>query len=465
MQEPDPAVRGYLHDRVGALQDDLAAWVRIPSVSADPAHERDVTRSARWLQAHLRETGFPEVEEWDTDGLQTVFARWPAGDPDAPTVLVYSHHDVRAAKDQEWQEVAPFAPALRQGRMYGRGASDAKGQVLAHVWALRAHLEATGRSAPAVTLKYLIEGEEEVSSPHLADLVRERADRLAADAVIVSDTMLWSLQEAAVCTGIRGVVNAHLEVRGPRRDVHSGVVAGAAPNPLAEICRLLGRLHDDERRITLPGFYDTVVPPSAEEQRGMAGIDFDTDNWLERTRSRSIQGEAGRSVLERVWTRPAAEVVTLLGGDPDDPARGVVPAVASADLTFRLVPDQSAGAVTEQVRKWVAQTIRDGFAYELSIPDTNQDPYVTPPGHPALSALEDAMSRTLQRPAIRIRNGGGAPAALLAETTHAPVLFYGTGLPEDHWHDSDEKVEVQALLQGAETLAYLLENLSGRLHG
>ncbi|MEU6548456.1 M20/M25/M40 family metallo-hydrolase [Streptomyces sp. NPDC046859] len=465
MQEPDPAVRGFPYDRVGALQDDLAAWVRIPSVSADPAHERDVVRSARWLQAHLRETGCPQVEEWDTDGLQTVYACWPADEPDAPTVLVYSHHDVRAAKDQEWQEVAPFEPALRQGRMYGRGASDAKGQVLAHVWALRAHLEATGRSAPAVTLKYLVEGEEEIGSPYLADLVRERADRLAADVVIVSDTMLWSLQEAAVCTGIRGVLNAHLEVRGPRRDVHSGVVAGAAPNPLTELCRLLGLLHDDRRRITLPGFYDTVAQPSPEESRGIAEIDFDCGNWLERTRSRSIQGEAGYNALERVWTRPAAEIVTLLGGDPDDPSRGVVPAVASADVTFRLVPDQAADTVMEQARKWVAETILDGFEYELSTSNTNQDPYATPPDHPALAALEDAMSRTVQRPALRIRNDGGAPAALLAETLDAPVLFYGTGLPEDHWHDSDEKVEVHALLQGGKTLAYLLDDLPRRLRG
>ncbi|GAA2450557.1 M20/M25/M40 family metallo-hydrolase [Streptomyces glaucus] len=463
MRQPESAVHDYLHGCIDTLLDDLAAWVRIPSVSADPAHERDVMRSARWLIAHLRETGFPEVEEWDTDGLQTVFARWPAEDPDAPTVLVYSHHDVRAVKDQEWQEVAPFEPALRQGRMYGRGASDAKGQVLAHVWALRAHLEATGRSAPAVTLKYLIEGEEETGSPHLAELVRRNAGRLAADVVVVSDTMLWSLEEAAVCTGVRGSVNAHLEVRGPRRDIHSGVVAGAAPNPLTEVCRIVGRLHDDQGRITLPGFYDPVVEPSEQERRGMAAIPFDADDWVERTRSRSVQGETGYSVLERVWTRPAAEVVTLLGGDPDDPARAVVPAVASADLALRLVPDQSAENVMKQLRHWIAEQIRDGFEHELTTSTTNQDPYVTPPDAPALSALEDAMSRTLQRPALRIRNGGGTPAALLAETLDAPVLFYGTGLPEDHWHDSDEKAEVLALLQGAETLAYLLEGLPGRL--
>ncbi|NKQ27440.1 M20/M25/M40 family metallo-hydrolase [Streptomyces galbus] len=176
-----------------------------------------------------------------------------------------------------------------------------------------------------------------------------------------------------------------------------------------------------------------------------------------------MQGEAGFGVLERVWTRPAAEVVTLLGGDPDDPARGVVPAVASADLTLRLVPDQKADTVMAQLRTWVAEQIRDGFEYELTTSPTNQDPYVTPPDHPALASLEDAMSRTLQRPAYRIRNGGGAPAALLAEVLGAPALFFGTGLPEDHWHDSDEKVEVQALVQGAETLAYLLEDLPRRL--
>ncbi|WP_437023435.1 hypothetical protein [Streptomyces sp. enrichment culture] len=166
---------------------------------------------------------------------------------------------------------------------------------------------------------------------------------------------------------------------------------------------------------------------------------------------------------ERVWTGPAAEVVTLLGGDPEDPAHGVVPAVASADVTPRLVPVRRAEDVTDQLRRRGAERIGDGFAYQLTIPTTDQDPYVTPTGHPASSALEDAVSRALQRPALRVRNGGGTPATLLAETLDAPVLFHGTGLPEDHWHDSGEKGEVQATLQGAETLARLLEGLPHRL--
>jgi acetylornithine deacetylase/succinyl-diaminopimelate desuccinylase-like protein len=456
-------LRRGLHEDIDTLLDDLAAWVRIPSVSAEPEHERHVTRSARWLIAYLREAGFPTVEEWETEGGQAVYACWPAADPGAPTVLVYSHHDVRAVKDQEWEEVAPFEPALRQGRLYGRGASDAKGQVLAHVWALRAHLRATGRDAPDVTVKYLIEGEEEVGSPHLAALVEERAEQLAADAVIVSDTMLWSLEEAAVCTGVRGMVVAHLEVRGPRRDVHSGVVAGAAPEPLQEVARIVTRLHDDRGRVTVPGFYDKVTDMTPQEREALRRIPFDPEEWAERTRTRSVRGEEGYSVLERIWFRPAVQISTLLGGDPGDPARGVVPAVASADLTLHLVPEQSADEAAEQLRRWIDAEIGEEYEYELTVPPVSQDPYVTPPDTPALRVLEDAMSRTLGRASRRIRNGGGAPAALLAGLLHAPVLFYGTGLPEDHWHDSDEKAEVRALLQGAETLAYFLRDLPAGL--
>jgi acetylornithine deacetylase/succinyl-diaminopimelate desuccinylase-like protein len=176
-------------------------------------------------------------------------------------------------------------------------------------------------------------------------------------------------------------------------------------------------------------------------------------------RSRSVQGEEGYSVLERIWFRPSLQVSTLLGGDPGDPARGVVPAVASVDLTLHLVPGQTADEAAEQLRRWVEGEIGDGYAYELTVPPVNQDPYVTPPGTPALRVLEDAMSRTRGRPPRRIRNGGGAPAALPADALHTSVFFYGTGLPEDHWHDSDEKVGVQVLLRGAETLAYFLRDL------
>ncbi|GIH94137.1 M20/M25/M40 family metallo-hydrolase [Planobispora siamensis] len=452
-------VRAFLDDHSDRFLDELAAWVRIPSVSAVAEHEADLVRSARWLAACLSESGFPRVEELDAGGPPAVFAHWPCEDPGAPTVLVYSHHDVRAVKDEEWEETSPFEPVRRLGHVYGRGTSDAKGQLLCHVWALRAHLAVTGRRCPAVDLKLLVEGEEEIGSPHLADLLKQHAELLAADVVILTDTMTWSVQEAAVCTAVRGMVSAHLEVRGPLRDVHSGLVSGAAPNPLTELCRLIGRLHDEHGRITLPGFYDTVTRPTDEQRARLAEIPFDPDDWIRRTQTRAICGEEGYSVLERVWMRPSVEVDALIGGDPEGTSRGVIPAVASADLIFHTVPGQRVEQVEQQLRQWVTDHIGDHVDYELTFSPTNSEPYATPPDHPALAVLEQALARTVNRPAHRMRNGGNAPAELLSQTLDAPVLFFGTGLPEDHWHDSDEKADVQALLNGAETLAHLLADL------
>lgn len=217
------SVSGAVRQQTDPMLDALAQWVRIPSLSSSPEHTAAVTRSARWLMSQLREAGFPVVEEWQTAGRPAVYACWPASDPRAPTVLVYSHHDVNAVIDDEWHETAPFAGVLREGLLYGRGASDAKGQVMCHPWALKAHLAATGRSAPAVTMKFLIEGEEEIGSTHLGDLLAGHGEVLQTDLVMVSDSMMWSLEVPAVCTGVRGSVSAALTLRAARRDVHNVV--------------------------------------------------------------------------------------------------------------------------------------------------------------------------------------------------------------------------------------------------
>ncbi|MFJ4778115.1 M20/M25/M40 family metallo-hydrolase [Streptomyces sp. NPDC088762] len=438
----------------------LAEWVSIASVSADPARKTDVTRSARWLCATLRTFGFPMVEEWSTDGLPAVYACWPADDPAADTLLVYSHHDVHAVKEEEWCETSPFTPALRDGRLFGRGASDAKGQVISHLWALRAHLS-DGRTAPPVTLKLLIEGEEEIGSVHLADLLADHREALAADLVMVSDTMLWSLDDAAVCTTVRGSVNAHLEIRGAHRDVHSGAVSGAAPNPLTELCRILGQLHDDEGRITLPGFYDSVreSPPDEQaEQDPLPAVDHDA--WLSDTGTFAVVGEEDRSIQERIWFRPSAEVSSMVGGDPEEPARGVIPAAASADLLLRLVPDQSADEVAEQLGRWLEGHGGKSFQYDLEVSSTKSDPYTTPADLPALAVLRRSMADAFGGPPRRMGNGGAAPAAQLSRAMEAPVLFFGTGLLDDRWHGPDEKVEAQALIRGAHTLAAFYRGLS-----
>ncbi|CAM5478090.1 Peptidase OS=Streptomyces antimycoticus OX=68175 GN=SANT12839_062130 PE=4 SV=1 [Streptomyces antimycoticus] len=252
--DTDNAVRAYVDSHRAAFLAELSEWLRIPSVSADPARADDVRRSAQWLRDHLVATGFPVAEIWDTPGAPAVFAEWPSGDPDALTVLVYGHHDVQPADREDGWRTDPFEPVIEDGRLYGRGAADDKGQVLFHTLGIRAHLSVTGRGAPAVNLKLLIEGEEESGSPHFPELIRAHADRLACDTVIVSDTGMWSEDTPTVCTGMRGLVDCQIDLHGPGQDIHSGSFGGAVPNPATEAARLAAALHDADRKVAFPGF-------------------------------------------------------------------------------------------------------------------------------------------------------------------------------------------------------------------
>jgi acetylornithine deacetylase/succinyl-diaminopimelate desuccinylase-like protein len=453
-------IHDFLTTHQGDLVDELSSWITIPSVAGDPDRLTELVRSARWLAGTLRELGFPLVEIWSEADAPTVYAQWCA-EPSAPTILVYSHHDVRASKAEHWKETAPHEPVLRDGYLYGRGASDAKGQVLAHLWSIRAHLAATGRSAPAVNLKLLIDGEEEVGSPHLLQLMKDNQDRLAADLVIFSDTMLWHADHPAVCTSMRGTINAHLEVYGPQRDVHGGAVSGPAPNPVLALAGLLGNLYDDRGRIAVPGFYDEVREPSRRRREELAELPYSEEDWLARSETRSTCGEAGYTVLEQLWTRPAIEAVSIIAGDPIGLPRAVIPAVASADLSIRTVPDQTVPAVAGLLREWVAKELGPEFGHELTVTEeTGQDPYQTPEDHPAVAALAAAMEDGFGRPAGRMGNAGGGPARWLEEIARAPIVFFGTGLPEDRWHDSDERASIEVLRKGAATLAYLWPRLS-----
>jgi acetylornithine deacetylase/succinyl-diaminopimelate desuccinylase-like protein len=457
-------LHGYVRSHRGDFEQQLAEWVRIPGVLGLPEHSQDLLRSANWLAAAFRGTGFPVVEVLPTGDSHAVYAEWCAA-PGAPTVLVYSHHDVRAAESGNWDQTAPFEPVLREGRLYGRGSSDAKGQVLAHSWSVRAHLEAerskTAAPAPAVNLKYLVEGEEEGGSLHLAKLLEEQADRFQADVVIFSDTLLWRADHPAICMGLRGMLSASLQVFGPERDVHSGAVSGAAPNPAFELGRLLALLHDEDGRIAIPGFYDDVEPLPGDLRQAFASLPYSDEDWLTRSEAGAITGEEGFTVLERLWLRPAVEVTAMIAGDPLGVSRAAVPAVASADLSFRTVPGQRVEKVAEQLQRWVAATVGNAFRHTLTLDiETAQEPYRTPE-HPAVEALERAMAVGFKAANVgRMGNAGGGPAELLSRILQAPVVFFGTGLVEDHWHDSDESASVDVLLNGTVTLACLWDRLA-----
>lgn len=456
---PDDAVRACIEDRRAAFLDDLVEWLRIPSVSADPGHAGDVRRSAEWLAGRLAATGFPVAEVWETPGAPAVFAEWPSGDPGAPTVLVYGHHDVQPADRSDGWHSEPFVPEQREGRLYARGAADDKGQVFFHTLGVRAHLIATGRTSPAVNLKLIVEGEEESGSPHFRALLEEKGGRLDCDAVIVSDTGMWSRETPTVCTGMRGLTDCQIDLYGPDQDIHSGSFGGAVPNPATEAARLAAGLHDEERRVTLPGFYDGVVELTCRERELFAQLPFDEDTWLRTARSYAALGEAGHSTLERIWARPTAEVNGIAGGYQGPGGKTVIPSEAQLKLSFRLVEGQDAEKIQQSVHEWVARSLPDGVRHEITFWGATR-PCLTPLGHPALQSVVRSMERAFGQRVRFTREGGSGPAADLQDVLRVPVLFLGISVPSDGWHSPDEKVELDLLMKGVETAAYLWGDLA-----
>src|SRR3954447_207262 len=334
-------VRAHLDD----LHADLDAWLRIPSISADPAHAPDVADSAAWLAEALRRTGFPTVEIWPTPGAPAVFAEWPGPDRGAPMALVSGHHDVQPVDPPELWVHPPFEPTVVEGpdgpELHARGAIDDKGNVAFHLLGMRAHLAAAGRETPAVTVKLLIEGEEESGSPHFAALLAERKDRLACDVVVVSATGMAAPDVPSAVVAMRGLADAELTLRGPAIDLHSGSFGGGVPNPLHAIAELFAKLHDEHGRVTLPGFYDKVRPLTDRERELMARVPFDEQEWLHGpAASRGAYGEEAFSPLDRLGARPPAEVNGMWGGYTAPGHKTIIPAEAHAKLTFRLVSEQ-----------------------------------------------------------------------------------------------------------------------------
>jgi acetylornithine deacetylase/succinyl-diaminopimelate desuccinylase-like protein len=458
----DPAVRAHVEAGLQKYLDRLVEWLRIPSVSGRPERAGDVEASARWLSEELTATGFPTVEIWPTAGLPAVFAHWPSGDSGAPTVLVYGHHDVQPVDPLELWSTPPFEPVREGDRLRGRGAADDKGQVLMHLLGLRAHLATTGRTSPAVNLKMLVEGEEESGSPHFAALLREHRDRLDCDAVVVSDTGMWSAQVPSLCTGMRGMTDGQVDFHGPDVDLHSGSFGGAVPNPATELARVLGRLHDDKGRVTIPGFYDGVVELDARERALLARLPFDEAQWLATAESRAVHGEAGFTTLERIWARPTAEVNGMWGGYTGPGHKTIVPSDAHAKVSFRLVLGQEPLRIQQLFRDWIDAQVPPGIDARLSFYGDGVRPFLTPLDDPALAAVHRSMSRAFGIEALYTREGGSGPQADMAEQLSAPVVFLGVGLPDDHIHAPDEKVDIPMLLKGAEAVAYLWEDMASR---
>jgi acetylornithine deacetylase/succinyl-diaminopimelate desuccinylase-like protein len=438
----------YIKTHEQRFLNELFDLLRIPSVSADPKFDADVRRCAEEVKKRLVEAGLDKVEICPTEGHPIVYGE-KITDPSKPTVLVYGHYDVQPADPVELWDSGPFEPVIKDGMIYARGSADDKGQFYMHVKAVEAMMKNGGLPC---NVKVMIEGEEEVGSKHLGVFVKANKERLKADVVLISDTAMIANDVPSINTGLRGLSYVEVEVTGPNRDLHSGVYGGAVSNPINALCEMIASLHDADRRITLPGFYDTVQELSAAERKALAEAPFDETAYMKDLDIDAVRGEKGYTSEERSSIRPTLDVNGIWGGYIGEGAKTVLPSKAFAKLSMRLVPNQKSEAITELFQDHFVKMAPPGVRVVVR-PHHGGEAAVTPIDSPAYLAASKAMEETFGKKPIPTRGGGSIPIVALfeAELGLKTVLF-GFGLDSDNIHSPNEKYGVFNYLQGIRTI-------------
>jgi acetylornithine deacetylase/succinyl-diaminopimelate desuccinylase-like protein len=437
--------------------EELKALLRIPSISTLPEHAADVRRAAEFVAAELRRIGMKNVRLIETKtpehpgGHPLVHADWLHAEG-KPTVLCYGHYDVQPAEPLDEWTTPPFEPTERNGNLYARGAVDDKGQMWMHVKALESLFDANGGKLP-VNVRVVIEGEEEVGGEGIARFVREHGDQLRADVALVSDTEMFAPDLPTLCVGLRGMIYTEIEVRGARTDLHSGMYGGAAPNPFVALAQIITKLKDDSGRVLIPGFYDKVATPTADELKAWKALPFDEEHYREtEVGSRELTGEAGYSVLERTWARPTLDVHGMPGGFIGAGAKTVIPAKALAKVSMRLVPDQTPAEAFTKYKAYVESIVPRGVEVTVRMIHSG-DPIVVSTDNPYVQAATGAMREVFGTETVFVRGGGSIPiVGDFVRELKIPTLMMGFGLPDDNLHAPNEKFHLANFYRGIESI-------------
>jgi acetylornithine deacetylase/succinyl-diaminopimelate desuccinylase-like protein len=454
---PMQDVIAYIDAHRRRFVDELVEWVRIPSVSSDPARAADVAKNADHLAAHLETLGAGRVEIWPTAGHPAVFAEW-LNAPGKPTLLVYGHHDVQPVDPLNEWITPPFEPSLRGGRLWGRGVVDDKGQVYIHAKAIESFIKTVGNLP--VNLKLIVEGEEEIGSDNLDILLRERAKDLTADFVCVSDTAMFGRGIPSLCVGLRGLAYIEVFVDGPALDLHSGSFGGGVTNPVNALAKMIATLHDDEGRVTVEGFYEHVLPMTDAERKEYAALPFDEKEWLRSTGAPATTGEKGYTTLERIWARPTLDCCGILGGFQGEGAKTIIPARASAKLSCRLVPDQEPDEIVAKLTAHLERVAPPGVRVRVENLHGGR-PYLAPTDHPVYEVAKRAFSKAFGKPTVFMREGGSIPfVRTIADATGKPCLLMGFGQPDENAHAPNEWLDLENYHLGIKSAAYLYDELS-----
>jgi acetylornithine deacetylase/succinyl-diaminopimelate desuccinylase-like protein len=439
------------------IREELFEFLRIPSISARSEYREATRQAGQWVVDHMRGAGL-DAALLDTPGHPVALGEWRGAGRDAPTLLIYGHYDVQPPEPLGLWTSPPFEPELRDGRIYARGAADDKGQLFLHLKTLELLLERWG--GLPVNVVVLAEGEEEVGSTHLLPFVREHRDRLACDAVIISDSQMFAPGQPSLLFSLRGLAYLELHLKGADTDMHSGSFGGAVPNAATELARILASLHDDQGRIAIDGFYDQVVEWDAETRQGIRSLPFDEEGFQKGVGVRALRGEAGFSTLERLWIRPTCEVNGLLSGYTGEGAKTVLPAEAMAKVSFRLVPDQDPSRVAELFRAHVERVAGEGMSVDVRDLHSGH-PWRATPGGGFFDAARTALERAFGAEPVLTGEGGSIPIVSDFERElEASAILLGFALPGANMHAPDEWFPDDHLGLGIATLTHFFQLLN-----
>jgi len=449
-------IDAYLAEHRERYEQELCELLRIASVSADSNHRDDVHRAAAWVEAQLRGLGFAS-ELVPTEGHPIVYAESPPV-PGAPVVLVYGHYDVQPPDPLELWHSPPFEPTVRDGNLVARGATDDKGQMFTHIKGAEAWVRSQGRLP--VQLKFLIEGEEEIGSPHLEKFIRDQRQRLACNCVVISDTSQFAPGQPAITYGLRGIAYYELRLTGPNRDLHSGTFGGGVINPANTLCRMLAALVNDQGQVQIPGFYDAVEPLSAREKQEFKDLPFDEAAFKRQIGVTALGGETGYSTLERRWARPTFDINGLWSGYQGEGAKTVLPAKAGAKFSFRLVPRQDPQQLSRALEARLRELCPSGITMELI--DFHGAPgVVVPLDSPYVAAAQRAIEKGFGRRPVFMREGGSIPVvATFHDLLGVDTLLLGWGLDDDNTHAPNEKFSLADFHRGIKASAHLWQELA-----
>ena len=452
-----PTWETYLQDNGPRYQDQLLDFLRIPSISALPAHAPDVQQAAHWVADRLSSAGLENVQVLPTGGHPVVYADWLRA-PDRPTVMIYGHFDVQPVDPLELWTTPPFDPRVRDGRVYARGASDDKGNMLIPILAVEALLRAEG--ALPVNVKFFLEGQEEIGSPQLPLFIEENRDLLSCDLVVSADSGQYDEEHPALLLACKGLTALQIDVRGARADLHSGIYGGGVANPIHALVQILASMRGPDNRITVEGFYDAVIPLSAGDRAELATVPFDEAVYKERLDVPALVAEGGYTPQEHMWARPTLEVNGIWGGFQGEGTKTVLPAEAHAKITCRLVPDQDPATIAALLVGHVARHAPPGVTATAHQLPGDSKPYLIPADHWGNRAAADALTEIYGVAPYHIRMGGSVPVCeLFQRSLGVYTVGYGFAQNDEQFHAPDEFSRLGAFRRGQTAYVRLLYRL------